>query len=147
MRVSLLAVIVGSLAMPAQAAPSGYELFLLACDGRTDCQRVADIVLGADGQKSEYATPGVDVRIEPLSALVDGTNIRMSMSLNPHQLGAAMRDTGRASGSQVSIQIDSAPLRHAYYSPIAVFSSANKIYQVWGRLSAVRAMAKGMVVR
>lgn len=147
MRVSLLAVIIGSLSMPVQAAPAGYELYLLACDGRSDCQRVADIVLGADGQKSELATPGVDVRIEPLSALVDGTNIRMSMSLNPHQLGVAIRDAGRTSGSSVSIQIESAPLRHAYYSPIAVFSSANKIYQVWGRLSAVRAMAKGLVGR
>lgn len=147
MRVSLLAIIVGFLAMPVEAASSGYELYLLACDGRSDCQRVADIVLGADGQKSKHATPGVDVRIEHLSALADGTNIRMSMSLNPLQLGAAIRDTGHAGGSPVSIQIESAPLRHAYYSPIAVFSSANKIYQVWGRLSAVRAMAKGMAVR
>lgn len=129
MRILLALIPAAFLATQAQAAASGYELYLLACDGLSDCQRVANLALGSDGQKNEHPTPGVNVRIEPRTTLPDGAEIRMAMSLNPAQLLA----TGR-SGGPVSIQVDSAILRQAYYSPLVVFSSASKVYQLWGRL-------------
>lgn len=130
MRILLALILAAFLAPQAQAAVSGYELYLLACDGLSDCQRVANLALGSDGQKNEHPTPGVNVRIEPRTTLPDGAEIRMAMSLNPAQLSA----TGRSGGGPVSIQVDSAILRQAYFSPLVVFSSASKVYQLWGRL-------------
>lgn len=140
MRILIITLFAGFLATPVHAAPAGYDLYLLACDGLSDCQRVANLVLGADGQKNEYPTPGVNVRIEPLSTLPDGAVIRMAMTLNPAQLFAG---GGRGNGGPVNIQVDSAILRQAYYTPLVVFSAASKVYQLWGR--QVASSAVGML--
>lgn len=139
MRILIASLFAAFLATPVQAAPAGYDLYLLACDGLSDCQRVANLALGADGQKNAYPTPGVNVRIEPLSALPEGAVIRVVMSLNPAQLFAG----GRGNGGQVNIQVDSAVLRQAYYTPLVVFSAASKVYQLWGR--QVASSAVGML--
>lgn len=135
MRILIAGIFVGFLATQAQAAPAGYDLYLLACDGLSDCQRVATLALGPDGQKNQYPTPGINVRIEPLSTLPEGAVIRMAMTLNPAQLFA-----GGGNGGPVNIQVDSAILRQAYYTPLVVFSAASKVYQLWGRQVASSAV-------
>lgn len=131
----------------AQAAPSAYDLYLLACDGQTDCHRVATLVLGADGQKNEYPTPGVNVRIDQLSTLPAGAVIRMALTLNPAQLDAAGNPAGRGKGGLVSIEVDSTILRQDYYSPLVVFSTTGKVYQLWGRQVGTPGAAKSLALR
>ncbi|PKO42857.1 MAG: hypothetical protein CVU31_14020 [Betaproteobacteria bacterium HGW-Betaproteobacteria-4] len=135
------------LAMPAQAAPTAYDLYLLACDGASDCQRVANVELGPDGQKNEHPTPGIQVRIEQLSVLPEAAVVRMVMTLNPVQLGVVGSTAGRASGGQVNIEVDSAIMRQRYYSPVVVFSTTGKVYQLWGRQVASGAVAKNLAQR
>lgn len=145
MRLFLALVFTLSLLAPAQAASGGYDLFLLACDGVSDCQRVATLNLGADGQKSDYPTPGLNVRIDPVSALPEGAVIKLAMTLNPPQL---FNTAVRGSGGPVSIQVDSAVLRHAYYSPLVVFTLSSKVYQLWGRqVTSAAAAAKSLALR
>jgi hypothetical protein len=140
MRILIASIFAGFLATQAQAAPAGYDLYLLACDGLSDCQRVANLALGADGQKSQHPTPGVNVRIEPLSTLPEGAVIRMAMTLNPAELVAGGATAGRGNGGPVNIQVDSAILHQGYYSPLLVFSAASKVYQLWGRQLAAPAV-------
>lgn len=147
MRTLIAGIFVSFLATQAQAAPAGYDLYLLACDGLSDCQRVANLALGADGQKNAYPTPGVNVRIEPLSSLPEGAVIRMAMTLNPALLFASGVAGGRGNGGPVNIQVDSAILRQAYYTPLVVFSAASKVYQLWGRQVAASATATGLASR
>lgn len=146
MRTLLATAFITLLAAPAEAATSTYDLYLLACDGQTDCRRVATLVLGADGQKNDYPTPGVNVRIEQLSTLPDGAVIRMALSLNPTQLDAAS-SAGRGKAGQVSIEVDSTILRQDYYSPLVVFSTTGKVYQLWGRQVGAPAAAKNLALR
>ncbi|MGB4066032.1 MAG: hypothetical protein WBK19_19580 [Azonexus sp.] len=129
------------LAMPVQAA-TAYDLYLLACDGANDCQRVANVELGPDGQKNEHPTPGIQVRIEQLSVLPEAAVVRMVMILNPTQLGV----TGGA-GGQVSIEVDSTIMRHSYYSPVVVLSTTGKVYQLWGRQVTSGAAVKNLAQR
>jgi len=143
MRTLIITLFAGFLASPVHAAPAGYDLYLLACDGLSDCQRVANLALGVDGQKNAYPTPGVNVRIEPLSTLPEGAVIRMAMTLNPAQLFAGGAAGGRGNGGPVNIQVDSAILHQAYYTPLVVFSAAGKVYQLWGR--QVASSAVGML--
>lgn len=147
MRILIATLFAGFLATPAQAAPAGYDLYLLACDGLSDCQRVASLALGADGQKNAYPTPGVNVRIEPLSTLPEGAVIRMAMTLNPALLFAGGAAAGHGNGGPVNIQVDSAILRQAYYTPLVVFSAASKVYQLWGRQVATSAAARDLASR
>jgi len=134
-------------ASQAQAAPPAYDLYLLACDGHSDCQRVATLALGADGQKNEYPTPGVNVRIEQLSSRPEGAVIRMSMSLNPTQLHAVGTAASRSKGGQVSIEVDSTILYQDYYSPLVVFSTTGKVYQLWGRQVVTPAASRDLALR
>lgn len=146
MRHLLATVFITLLAAQAEAATSTYDLYLLACDGQTDCRRVATLVLGADGQKNDYPTPGVNVRIEQLSTLPEGAVIRMALSLNPSQLETASA-AGRSKAGQVSIEVDSTILRLDYYSPLVVFSTTGKVYQLWGRQVGSPAAAKNLALR
>lgn len=130
------------LAMPVQAATTAYDLYLLACDGANDCQRVANLELGPDGHKNERPTPGIQVRIEQLSVLPDAAVVRIVMTLNPAQLGV----TG-GTGGQVSIEVDSTTMRHSYYSPVVVFSTTGKVYQLWGRQVTNGAAGKSLAQR
>lgn len=135
MRTAISAALCAFLFTQAHAAPSGYELYLLACDGVSDCRRVADVTLGADGQTEAYGTPGLSIRIESLDPQRDAAAIRLSMSLDPRRLLAAGKTNGTGAPGPLSIQVESAGLRPSYYSPIAVFASDSKIYQLWGRLA------------
>lgn len=130
------------LAAPVHAAPTAYDLYLLACDGASDCQRVANVELGLDGHKNEHPTPGIQVRIEQLSVLPEAAVVRMVMTLNPTLLGV----TGGA-GGQVSIEVDSAIMRHSYYSPVVVLSTTGKVYQLWGRQVTNGVAAKNLAQR
>ncbi len=47
----------------------------------------------------------------------------------------------------MSFQVESASLNRNYYSPIAVFSGAGRIYQLWGRLDIVEQAAKGLAMK
>ncbi|NTV68688.1 MAG: hypothetical protein HGA71_00940 [Azonexaceae bacterium] len=142
MRILLATLFSAVFAGPALAGPSAYDLYLLACDGTSDCQRVANVELGPDGQKNEHPTPGIQVRVEQLSVLPEGAVVRMSMTLNPTQLGVA-----GGSGGQVSIEVDSAIMRHSYYSPVVVVSTTGKVYQLWGRQVTSGAAAKSLAQR
>ncbi|PKO36979.1 MAG: hypothetical protein CVU33_15475 [Betaproteobacteria bacterium HGW-Betaproteobacteria-6] len=135
------------LAMPVYAATTAYDLYLLACDGASDCQRVANVALGPDGQKNEHPTPGLQVRIEQRSVLPEAAVVRMVMTLNPAQLGIAGGTAGPASGGQVNIEVDSAIVSQRYYSPVLVFSSSGKVYQLWGRQVASGTVAKNLAQR
>lgn len=146
MRTLLATALAIFLVAQAQAATPAYDLYLLACDGQTDCRRVATLVLGADGQKNDYPTPGVQVRIEQLSTLPEGAVIRMALSLNPAQLEAASA-AGRSKAGQVSIEVDSTILRQEYYSPLVVFSTTGKVYQLWGRQVGAPAAPKNLALR
>jgi hypothetical protein len=147
MRILVATVFSACMLGQAQAAPSAYDLYLLACDGHTDCRRVATLVLGADGQKNDYPTPGVNVRIEQLSALPEGAVIRVALSLNPAQLAAAGTTASRGKAGQVSIEVDSTILRQDYYSPLVVFSTSGRVYQLWGRQVGVPTAAKSLALR
>lgn len=147
MRILIAAVFSACVLGQAQAAPSVYDLYLLACDGQTDCRRVATLVLGADGQKNEYPTPGVNVRIEQLSTLPEGAVIRMALTLNPAQIDAAGSVASPGKGGQVSIEVDSTILRQDYYSPLVVFSTTGKVYQLWGRQVGTPGTAKNLALR
>ena len=142
MRILLATIVSAVIASPVLAGPSAYDLYLLACDGASDCQRVANVELGPDGQKNEHPTPGIHVRVEQLSVLPEGAVVRMSMTLNPTQLGVA-----GGSGGQVSIEVDSAIMRHSYYSPVVVVSTTGKVYQLWGRQVTSGAAAKSLAQR
>lgn len=132
---SLLAIaFVALFASQAYAAPTAYDLYLLACDSATDCQRVANVELGADGQKNEHPTPGLNVRIEQLSTVPEGVVVHLVMGLNPVQLAASDGHAAkRATTGHISIEVDSAIMRQNYYSPLVVFSTTGKVYQLWGR--------------
>lgn len=147
MRILIAAVFSACVLGHAQAAPSTYDLYLLACDGQTDCRRVATLVLGADGQKNEYPTPGVNVRIDQLSTLPEGAVIRMALTLNPAQIDAAGSVASPGKGGQVSIEVDSTILRQDYYSPLVVFSTTGKVYQLWGRQVGTPGTAKNLALR
>jgi hypothetical protein len=147
MRILLATIFSTLFASQAHAAPAAYDLYLLACDIHSDCQRVATLALGADGQKNEYPTPGVNVRIEQLSTRPDGAVIRMAMSLNPTLLHAAGTTASRGKGGQVSIEVDSTILHQDYYSPLVVFSTTGKIYQLWGRQLVTPAASRDLALR
>jgi hypothetical protein len=122
----------------ADAAQPGYELYLLACDGVSDCRRVADVMLGADGQTEAYGTPGVSIRIDPLAPPRDAAAFRLRMNLEPGRLLGAGQAYGASAGA-LSIQVESSGLRPSHFSPITVFASDRKIYQLWGRLAGGQA--------
>lgn len=134
-------------ALPSYAAPTAYDLYLLACDGANDCQRVANVELGPDGQKNEHPTPGINVRIDHLSTMPDASVVRMVMTLNPAQLGVTASSVGRSSTGQVSIEVDSAIMHQSYYSPVVVLSTTGKVYQLWGRHVAGGAASKDLAQR
>jgi hypothetical protein len=135
------------LAMPVQAATTAYDLYLLACDGANDCQRIANVELGPDGQKNEHPTPGIQVRIEQLSVLPEAAVVRMVMTLNPAQLGVSGGTAGRGTGGQLSIEVDSTIMHHSYYSPVVVVSTTGKVYQLWGRQVMSGAALKNLAQR
>jgi hypothetical protein len=147
MRILLAAIFSVCMQGQAQAAPPAYDLYLLACDGQTDCRRVATLVLGADGQKNEYPTLGINVRIDQLSTLPQGAVIRMALTLNPAQIDAAGNPGSPGKGGQVSIEVDSTILRQDYYSSLVVFSTTGKVYQLWGRQVGAPAAAKSLAFR
>lgn len=125
----------------------GYEFFLLACDQQSDCQRVANLRLGSDGQQIDRPTAGVNVRVETMSHTLENATVRLSMSVVPAKLHAEGPTAGRDAKGQMSLQVESASLNRNYYSPLAVFSGAGRIYQLWGRLEAAEAVAKGLAMK
>jgi hypothetical protein len=147
MRILLATVISVFLLGQAHAAPPAYDLYLLACDGQTDCRRVATLMLGADGQKNDYPTAGINVRIEHLSPLPEGALVHMTMSLNPALLDAAGSNPGRGKAGLVSIEVDSTVLHQDYYSPLVVLSTTGKVYQLWGRQVGAPAAGKNIAQR
>jgi hypothetical protein len=147
MRTLLATIFIAIFAGQAQAGPTAYDLYLLACDGANDCQRVANVELGPDGQKNEHPTPGIQVRVEHLSTLPEAAVVRMVMTLNPTQLGVTGGSAGRSTAGQVSIEVDSAIMRQSYYSPVVVFSTTGKVYQLWGRQVTSGAASKDLAQR
>jgi hypothetical protein len=47
----------------------------------------------------------------------------------------------------MSFQVESASLNRNHYSPVAVCSGSGRIYQLWGRLETVEAVAKGLALK
>lgn len=139
------AIFLGLLASPALAAPSAYDLYLLACDGLSDCQRVANLTLASDGRQLDTPTPGVGLRIETLLLAKDGATIRTELTLSPPVLNASAQRPPR--GGQISLHIESTTLRPGYYSPVAVFSGSGKIYQLWGRLADASETAGSLALK
>jgi len=138
----------GLLAQPAMGDESrSYDFFLLACDQQSDCQRVANLRLGSDGQQLDRPTSGVNVHVDTLSCSLESATVRLSMSVAPARLHADGAGAGRDQKGQMSFQVESASLNRNYYSPIAVFSGAGRIYQLWGRLDIVEQAAKGLAMK
>ena len=125
----------------------GYEFFLLACDQQSDCQRVANLRLGSDGQQIDRPTSGVNLRVETLSNSLENATVRLSMSVVPARLQAEGASAGRDAKGQMSLQVESASLNRNHYSPVAVFSGSGRIYQLWGRLETAEVVAKGLAMR
>lgn len=142
MRTLLKAILLSGIlsAMPAMAEEDrGYDLFLLACDTQSDCQRVANLRLGNDGQQLDTPTPGVSVRVEILSSHAAESSVRLHLDLAPVRLHGGRVQSGRETHGQLSFLVDAATVHRAYYSPIAVFTGASRIYQLWGRLDTTPA--------
>lgn len=138
----------GLLAQPALSDEArSYEFFLLACDQQSDCQRVANLRLGSDGQQLDRPTSGLNVHVDTLSSNLESANVRLSMSVAPSRLHADGGSAGRDAKGLMSFQVESASLNRNYYSPIAVFSGAGRIYQLWGRLEGVESVAKGLAMK
>ena len=132
MRALVSAIFLGLLAQPASASSAAYELYLLACDGHSDCQRVANLTLASDGRQLDSSTPGVGVRVETLFLSREEASIRAELNLSPAILRASTQRSPKE--GQVAFQIEATALHSGYFSPIAVFSSSGRIYQLWGRL-------------
>jgi hypothetical protein len=147
MRILLATVFSAFMATQVQAAALAYDLYLQACDGQSDCQRVATLTLGADGQKNDYPTPGVNVRIEQLSTLPEGAVIRMAMTINPTQLHAVATAAKHIKAGQVSVEVDSTILRQDYFTPLVVISTTGKVYQLWGRLVPASPSSRDLALR
>ena len=145
MRTLVSAILTGLLAQSALAAPSVYDLYLLACDGLSDCQRVANLTLAADGRQLDTPTPGVGLRVETLLLAKDGATIRTELTLSPPVLNSSAQRPQR--GGQISLHIESTTLRPGYYSPVAVFSGSGKIYQLWGRLADAQESAGSLALK
>jgi len=145
MRTLVSAIFFGLLAQPVLAAPSVYDLYLLACDGLSDCQRVANLTLAADGRQLDTPTPGVGLRLETLLLAKDGATIRTELNLSPPVLNATAQRAPR--GGQITLHIDSTTLRPGYFSPIAVFTGSGKIYQLWGRLADAPESARSLALK
>jgi len=145
MRTLIPALFLGLLAPPALAAPSAYDLYLLACDGLSDCQRVANLTLAADGRQLDTPTPGVGLRVETLLLAKDSATIRTELNLSPSVLNATAQRAPR--GGQITLQIESTTLHPGYFSPIAVFSGSGKIYQLWGRLADATETARSLALK
>ena len=125
----------------AHAAPTGYELYILVCDA-SECHRATSVSLGADSPRSEYTGPGISLRMDTLSAVADAAEVRLNLDITPSLLAGAAPGAGR-----ISVRVEPRTLRHVQYNAIATFSSANKVYQVWGRLAGPVPAAKSLALR
>lgn len=119
-------------------AAGDYELYLLVCD-RVACQRTAPV--GADGPRADYRAPGVNLRLETLAAHAHSADVKLTVDIVPERRGAGADAAGR-----ISVQVEPRTLRHVQYSAIASFSSADKTYQVWGRLAGTPAAARKLAL-
>jgi hypothetical protein len=145
MRILVSAIILGLLAPPALAASSVYELYLLACDGLSDCQRVANLNMASDGRQIDTPTPGVGLHVETLLLTQNSATIRTELNLFPSKLYASAQRSPH--GGQVTLHIESTTLHPGYFSPIAVFSSSSKIFQLWGRLADAPETARNLALK
>ncbi|PKO86352.1 MAG: hypothetical protein CVU18_15475 [Betaproteobacteria bacterium HGW-Betaproteobacteria-12] len=144
MRALLPAFLIALVSLPVQASPAGYELYLLACDSTRDCRRVATVTLGSDGLVEAPATPGIAVRIVPLTTPRDAASYRLHVNLEPERL---LANGGGPISGPVSLQFESNGLRQNYFAPIATFTSDSTIYQLWGKLIAPPLAEKNLASR
>ncbi|PKO30893.1 MAG: hypothetical protein CVU34_18550 [Betaproteobacteria bacterium HGW-Betaproteobacteria-7] len=128
--------------LSAQAAAPVYEFYVLACDAISDCRQIASISLAADGQVEEPATPGIAIRIAAPAR--ESGAVRLSVNLEPARLFAA---SSAPSPGPVSLQFHTSSLRLGYFSPIAVFGSDGKIYQLWGKLTVPPTEARQVALK
>lgn len=126
------------------AALPAYEFYVLACDAVNDCRQIATVALAADGRIAEPATPGIGISIAAPAAARAAGSVRVNVNLEPARLFAAGH---AASGGPVGLQFDSSSLRPGYFSPIAVFASDGRIYQLWGKLNAPPGDARQLALK
>lgn len=131
----LLAILILGVSMTASAGSSKYEIFVQACDGGTDCIRVVDVSVTRDGISTEINNPGINLRIDALSADAETTTVRLTMSLAPGQMVRASMGTRKDTATKVGFQIEPCTLRKGQFGILGTFSGSGKIYQVWGRLA------------
>ena len=124
------------LTMAASAASNTmYDIYVLACDGSTDCQRVAEGNIVRDGVTNEFNGPGVNLRFDTLATTADADTVRLSVSLAPKALALVSLGTHRqGTTSRFGFQIEPCVLKRDQYSSLGTFSDGSKVYQVWGRM-------------
>jgi hypothetical protein len=137
------------LSLPASAASNDiYDIYVLACDGSTDCLRVADIGIEPEGQLADYSGPGINLRIETLASGSDSATVRLAMNLTPKALAFASLGTRRESNnSRFSFQIEPCIIKRDHFGFLGTISGGNKVYQVWGRMLAKRSTAEVVASR
>jgi hypothetical protein len=129
--------------LTAAAGASSYDIYLLACDNGTDCLRVVDADVDRDGPTSEYAAPGVNLRIDTLASNVDGATVRLIVNLTPRALAFASLGTRKeAASARFTFQAEQCIIKRDQFAVLGTFSGGNKIYQVWGRVSYKRSAAE-----
>lgn len=145
---NLLAFAVLATAVPAFAASSSYDIYVLACDDSTDCLRVADIGVDQDGPAGEYSAPGISLRVDTLSADTEAATVRLTLNLTPRALAFASLGSRReASASRFSFQVEPCTIRRGQFGFLGTFSGGNKIYQVWGRMTPKRSATEVVAAR
>lgn len=127
------AILFFGVSLTASAAPNAYDIYVQACDG--DCVRVVDVVAPRSGASTEINSPGINLRIDALSADADTATVRLSMNLAPLQMVRTSMEPRKETVSRLGFLLEPCTLRKGRYSLLGNFSGGGTIYQVWGRLT------------
>jgi hypothetical protein len=128
------------LALSASAASNvSYDVYVLACDGATDCQRVAEGDVVRDGVTNEFVGPGVSLRFDTLTSTAEADTVRLSVNLVPRALSTVSLGAHRQGAtSRFGFLIEPCLLKLDQYTSLGTFSDGRRVYQVWGRMLTKR---------
>lgn len=132
---TLLAVACLSLAMPAAAANSAYDLLIFACDRQACTMLVEQKLSSGLANIAEYNRSGLKLMIEALARRTNEEDTRVSLDVRPAVDGAP-----RAVATSAAQRLETlvVTLKQETFSPLTTFVSGGTTYQVWARLAAVR---------
>lgn len=128
-----------SLAEPALAANSTYDLLIVACDS-TACKRVAEQTVSSGlANAAEYNRDGFRLMIETLVRRTHDEDARISLAVRQTEdRGNALRSTAASLAQRLETLVVQCTLRHGVFSPLTSFVNDGTTYQIWARLAALR---------